>query len=214
VNRFWRPLALCLAAALLSSAQSLAQEQTFAIEGFTLGGRVSAEELEPFKCTPSRWSGAERECRKKKEWKQVSATTTLFLNQNERLQLLRQKFENIPMTEKVADEVIAANTKRFEMEPRRSIKQVGADKVITAVWGNVELKDIGIQTRLATIHGRQPDDVLFVYLIVVLVRSARDVMPIYQVEGSNGAVWVFYIRASGPGWAMARIINRGEAGRR
>jgi len=214
VHPFWRPSALSIAAALLCSLPGWAQEQTFAIEGFTLGAQISAQELAPFECTRSRWSGAERECRKKKEWKQVSATTTLFLNQSDRLQVLRQKFENIPMTEKAADEVIAANTKRFEMEPRRSVKQVGADKVIIAVWGNVELKDIGIQTRLATIQGRQPEDLLLVDLIDDLERSARDVMPIYQVEGSNGAVWVFYIRAGAPGWAMARIINRGDSPRR
>ena len=214
MHRFWRLFALCLAVTLAPNLPASAQEQTFAIEGFTLGAQVSAEELEPFECVRSRWSGAERECRKKKEWKQVSATTSLFLNQTDRLQLLRQKFENIPMSEKAADEVIAANSKRFDMEARRSVKQLGPDKVITAIWGNVELKDIGIQTRLATIQGRQPDDLLLVDLVDDLERSARDVLPIYQVEGSNGAVWVFYIRANGSGWAMARIINRGDAARR
>lgn len=206
---------LLLALTLGMAAPALAQEpQTFAIEGFRLGARVSAEELEPFDCVRSRWTGAERECRKKKEWKQVSASTSLFLDQGDRLQMLRQKFDKIPMNEKTAEEVIAANSKRFDMEPKRIVKQLGPDKVIVASWGNVALSEIGIQTRLATIQGKQPDDLLLMDLIDDIERSARDVLPIYNIEGRNGAVWTFFIRAGAPGWAMARIISRGKTATR
>ena len=191
-----------------------AQLQTFAIEGFTLGSRISPEELEPFDCVRSRWTGADRECRKKKEWKQVSASTSLFLDPQDRLQLLSQKFDNIPLSEKSAEEVIAAHSKRFNLEPRRVVKQVGVDKVMMVAWGNVELKDIDIQTRLATIQGRQADDLLLMDLINDLEKSARDVLPIYEIKGNNGAVWTFYIRSGAPGWAMARIISPGEGAHR
>jgi len=191
-------------------APAFAQLQTFAIEGFTLGSRVSPEELERFACIRCRWTGAERECRKKKEWKQVSASTSLFLDPQDRLQLLSQKFDNIPLTEKSAEEVIAAHSKRFNLEPRRVVKQVGADKVMMVVWGNVELKDIDIQTRLATIQGRQSDALLLMDLINDMEKSALDVLPIYEIKGNNGAVWTFYLRSGAPGWAMARIISPGE----
>ena len=202
---------LLLTIGLTLSAPAIAQRQTFAIAGFTLGDQISLEELERFNCSPSPWAGAERECRKKKEWKQVSASTSLFLDHDGRLQLLSQKFENIPMTEKSAEEVIAAHSKRFTLEPRRMIRQIGADKVIIATWGDLELREIDIQTRLATIQGRQGDELLLVDLIHNLEKSALDVLPIYQIKGGNGAIWTFYIRSGAPGWAMARIISRGEA---
>jgi len=213
VRRSSRHLLLALLLGLAPAAQGQ-EQQTFAIEGFTLGARVSAEELGSFECLRSRWTGAERECRKKKEWKQVSAATSLFLDKADRLRMLAQKFDKIPMTEKAAEEVIAANSKRFEMEPSRTVKQLGADKVIVAVWGNILLSDAGIQTRLATIQNKQSDDLLLMDLIDDLGKSARDVLPIYKIEGSNGAVWTFYIRASGPGWAMARIIAQGTSAAR
>ena len=201
---------LLLTIGLSLSAPALARAQTFAIEGFTLGAQIGAEELERFNCSPSPWSGADRECRKKKEWKQVSASMSLFLDHHERLQLLSQKFDNIPMTEKSADEVIAAHSKRFALEPRRMVKQIGADKVIVATWGDVELRDIDIQTRLAAIQGKQGDELLLVDLINNLEKSALDVLPIYQIKGGKGAIWTFYIRSGAPGWAMARIISGGE----
>ena len=204
---------LLLTIGLALSAPALAQRQTFAIEGFTLGDQISPEELERFNCSASAWTGAERECRKKKEWKEVSASTSLFLDGQDRLRLLSQKFDNIPMSEKSADEVIAAHSRRFTLEPRRMVKQVGADKVIVAIWGEVELQEIDIQTRLATIQGRQGDELLLVDLIHNLEKSALDVLPIYQVKGGNGAIWIFYIRSGAPGWAMARIISRGAAAR-
>lgn len=207
MRRSRRLLLLTIGLALL--APSLAQAQTFAIEGFTLGERIGAGELERFNCSPSPWTGADRECRKKKEWKQVSASMSLFLDQHDRLQLLHQKFDNIPMTEKSADEVIAAHSKRFALEPRRVVKQIGADKVIVATWGDVELRDIDIQTRLAAIQGRQGDALLLVDLINDIEKSARDVLPIYQIKGGKGAIWTFYIRSGAPGWAMARIISGG-----
>ena len=201
---------LLLTMGIALSASAHAQAQTFAIEDLTVGARVSQEELERFECMRSRWTGAERECRKKKEWKQVSATTSLFLDHQDRLQFLSQKFDNIPLTEKSAEEVIVAHSKRFNMEPRRVVKQLGADRVIVAAWGNVELKDIDIQTRLATIQGRQGDDLLLIDLISDLEKSARDVLPIYQIKGSKGAIWTFYIRSGAPGWAIARIFSPGE----
>lgn len=207
MRRSRRLLLLTIGLALLAPA--LAQAQTFAIEGFTLGERIGAGELERFNCSPSPWTGADRECRKKKEWKQVSASMSLFLDQHDRLQLLHQKFDNIPMTEKSADEVIAAHSKRFALEPRRVVKQIGADKVIVATWGDVELRDIDIQTRLAAIQGRQGDALLLVDLINDIEKSARDVLPIYQIKGGKGAIWTFYIRSGAPGWAMARIISGG-----
>lgn len=207
MRRSRRLLLLTIGLALLAPA--LAQAQTFAIEGFTLGERIGAGELERFICSPSPWTGADRECRKKKEWKQVSASMSLFLDQHDRLQLLHQKFDNIPMTEKSADEVIAAHSKRFALEPRRVVKQIGADKVIVATWGDVELRDIDIQTRLAAIQGRQGDALLLVDLINDIEKSARDVLPIYQIKGGKGAIWTFYIRSGAPGWAMARITSGG-----
>ena len=205
---------LLLTIGVMLSAPAFVQAQTFAIDGFTLGARISQEELEPFDCIGSRWTGAERECRKKKEWKEVSATTSLFLDRQDKLQFLSQKFDNIPMTEKSAEEVIAAHSKRFNLEPRRVVKQIGADKVVVAAWGGLELKDIDIQTRLATIQGRQGDDLLLMDLINNLEKSAVDVLPIYQIKGSEGAVWTFYIRSGAPGWAMARIISPGESAKR
>ena len=205
---------LLLTIGLIVSAPAFAQGQTFAIAGFTVGARISPEELEPFACRPSRWTGAERECRKTKEWKEVSAATSLFLDKQDKLQLLSQKFDNIPMSEKSAEEVIAAHSKRFDVQPRRVVKQIGADKVMIAAWGGVELKDIDIQTRLAAIQGRQADDLLLMDLINDLEKSALDVLPIYQIEGSKGAIWTFYIRPGAPGWAIARIISSGEGARR
>ncbi len=203
---------LLLTTGLALAAPALAQEATFAIQGFTVGERVSQDELERLECIRSRWTGAERECRKTKEWKQVSASTSLFLDNQDRLKLLTQKFDNIPMSERSAEEVIAAHTKRFRLEPRRVVRQIGADKVIVASWGDVELADIDIQTRLAAIQGRHSDELLLVDLINNIEKSALDVLPIYQVKGGNGAVWTFYIRSGGSGWAMARIISRGESG--
>ena len=202
---------LLLTMGLILSAPAIAQPQTFAIAGFTLGEKVSPEELEHFNCGPSPWTGAARECRKKKEAKHVSASTSLFLDPDDKLQLLSQKFDNIPMTDKSAEEVIAAHSKRFTMEPRRQVRQIGADKVIIATWGDLELQEIDIQTRLAAIQGRQGDDLLLVDMIHNIEKSALDVLPIYQIKGRNGAIWTFYIRSGAPGWAMARIISRGEA---
>jgi len=125
--------------------------------------------------------------------------------------LLSQKFDNIAMTEKSAEEVIAAHSKRFMLEPRRMVRQIGADTVIVATWGDLELREIDIQTRLATIQGRQGDELLLVDLIHNIEKSALDVLPIYQIKGSNGAIWTFFIRSGAPGWAMARIISHGEA---
>ena len=209
-----RRLLLLLTIGLIASTPAFAQGQTFAIAGFTVGARISPEELEPFDCSPSRWTGAERECRKMKEWKQVSAATSLFLDKQDKLQLLSQKFDNIQMTEKSAEEVIAAHSKRFNVEPRRVVKQVGADKVMIATWGDAELKEIDIQTRLATIQGRQGDELLLIDLINDINKSALDVLPIYQIEGGKGAIWTFYIRPAAPGWAIARIISAGGGARR
>jgi hypothetical protein len=200
---------LLLTTGLALSAPAVAQGQTFAMDGFTLGARVSAEELQPFECIRSRWTGAERECRKKKEWKQVSAATSLFLDRQDRLQLLSQKFDNIELSEKSAEEVVAAHSKRFTVEPRRMVKQVGADKVMVAAWGDLELKDIDIQARLAMIQGRQADELLLMDLINDVEKSALDVLPIYEIKGNKGAIWTFYIRSGAPGWAMARIISPG-----
>ena len=206
---------LLLTIGLTLSASSIAQGQTFAIEGFTLGAQIAADELERFECVKSSWAGAERECRKKKEWKQVSASTSLFLDRQDRLQSLSQKFDNIPMTEKSAEEVIAAHSKRFNVEPRRVVKQIAADKIMIAVWGDLELKDIDIPTRLAMIQGRRAaDEVLLMDLINDVEKSAVDVLPIYEIKGRKGAVWTFYIRSGGPGWAMARIASPGESARR
>ena len=199
---------LLLTIGLIVSAPAFAQGQTFAIAGFTVGARISSEELEPFACSPSRWTGAERECLKMKEWKEVSAVTSLFLDKQDKLQLLSQKFDNIPMTEKSAEEVIAAHTRRFKVDARRVVKQIGADKVMIASWGDVELKEIDIQTRLATIQGRQGDDLLLIDLINDIEKSALEVLPIYQIEGGKGAIWTFYMRPGAPGWAIARIIGR------
>ena len=205
---------LLLTIGLIVSAPAFAQGQTFAIAGFTVGARISPEELEPFACSPSRWTGAERECRKTKEAKQVSAATSLFLDKQDKLQFLSQKFDNIPLTEKSAEEVIAAHSKRFNVEPRRVVKQVGADKVMIAAWGDVELKEIDIQPRLATIQGRQGDELLLIDLINDIDKSALEVLPIYQIEKGKGAIWTFYIRPGAPGWAIARIISPGEGARR
>jgi len=78
----------------------------------------------------------------------------------------------------------------------------------------VELKEIDIQTRLATIQGRQGDELLLIDLINDINKSALDVLPIYQIEGGKGAIWTFYIRTGAPGWAIARIISPGEGARR
>ncbi len=202
---------LLLTFGLTFSAPSFAQTQIFALQGFTLGAPISAEELQPFDCVRSRWAGAERECSKKKEWKQVSASTSLFLDKQDRLQLLSQKFDNIEMTEKSADEVIAAHSKRFNLEPRRVVKQLGADRVVMAAWGDVKLEEIDIQSRLALIQGRKAEGTLLLDLINDIDKSALDVLPIYEIKGRNGAVWTFFIRSGAPGWAIARIISPGEA---
>ena len=200
---------LLLTAGLILSATAFPRAQTFALQGFTLGAQIGPEELQPFDCVRSRWTGAERECSKKKEWKQVSASTSLFLDKQDRLQLLTQKFDNIELTEKSADEVITAHTKRFNLEPRRVVKQLGADKVIMAAWGNVKLEDIDIRTRLDVIRGRQSEGSLLLDLINDIEKSALDVLPIYEIKGRDGAVWTFYIRSGAPGWAIARIISPG-----
>ncbi len=201
---------LLMIAILSLLAPGETQAETFAIEGFTVGTRINREELERFECNRSRWTGAERECRKFKEWKHVSAATSLFLDHQDRLLYLTQKFDNVDLTEKSAEEVIAAHSKRFKTDPKRMVKQLGADKIIIATWGNVELKEIDIQTRLATIQGRQGNEFLFIDLIDNLEKSAQDVLPIYQLKGNNGAIWTFYIRAGVAGWALARIINNSE----
>lgn len=211
MRRFFRLVMLIIGPMLLPPP--FAHAQTFAIEGFTVGGRINPEELERFECTRSRWTGAERECRKKKEWKQVSAATSLFLDGQDRLQLLSQKFDNIQLTEKSAEEVIVAHSKRFNAQPQRLVKQIGADRVIIATWGNVELKEIDIQIRLATVKGNQGGDLLLIDLIDDLRKSAVDVLPIYQIKGNNGAIWTFYTRSGAPGWAMARIVSLQEGAR-
>ena len=201
---------LLLTFALIFSAPTFAQTQTFALQGYTLGAAISAEELQPFDCVRSRWAGAERECSKRKEWKEVSASTSLFLDKEDRLQLLSQKFDNIEMTEKSANEVIASHSKRFNLEPRRVVKQLGADKVVMASWGDVKLEEIDIQTRLGLIQGRKAEGALLLDLINDIDKSALDVLPIYDIKGRTGAVWTFYIRSGARGWAIARIISAGE----
>lgn len=207
-----RPLRPLFAAALLASfsaPSAHAQENTFSLEGYTLGAEVTPEDLEGFECRDSRWQEAQRECRKHKTWKSVTATTAIMLDARARLVFMSKKFETIALTEKSARETIASYSKRFESDARITTQRLGNNLVMMASWGSSELRDFGIQARLATIQGKSMDGEILVDYLDNIQKSAIDALPIYRFGPGESAVWVFFIKPDGQGWASARILRKG-----
>jgi hypothetical protein len=131
-----------------------------------------------------------------------------MMDARSRLVFMSKKFETIPLTEKTARETIESYSKRFESDARITTQRLGSDLVLMASWGTSELRDFGIQARLATIQGKVMEDEILVDYLDNIKKSAIDALPIYRFGPGESAVWVFYIKPDGHGWASARIVRK------
>ena len=71
-------------------------------------------------------------------------------------------------------------------EPSRQ----GLPEITIAIWGAVSLTPIDSASRAILAEGKSPKNGILVDTIANLVRSAREGLPLYRVEGGAGFVWI------------------------
>jgi uncharacterized protein YecT (DUF1311 family) len=90
------------------------------------------------------------------------------------------------------NEDIARYSKKVGSQPKvfREPWRQGLPEITIAIWGAVSLTPLDGASRAILAEGKSPKNGILVDTIANLIRSAREGLPVYRVDGGVGFVWI------------------------
>ena len=173
-------------------------EPAYSVAGLGLGGRVQFEskEYRNYDCNPSDqfdkfiWCHYEKTEHERRGSFQASYSilhsydgTAVYINRSQ-----------VPAywDPNEVNEDIARYSKKVGTQPNvlREPLRRGLPEITIAIWGAVSLTPLDGASRAILAQGKSPKNGILVDTIANLIRSAREGLPLYRVDGGPGFVWI------------------------
>jgi hypothetical protein len=178
--------------------QPQARASQYVVGGLALGGRVrfDASAYRDYQCDPSEQFDGFTWCQKATREQERRGSfdvsfTLLHAADGSAFYINRYQAPAFWDANEVTEDIERYSRKIGERPRTISMpKRDGLPNGIIALWGNVRLEPLDAASRRIVAEGRSPKKGILVDFIGNLVRSAREDLPLYRIDGEAGFVWV------------------------
>ncbi len=184
-------------ASIVLSANATAAPAEYAVDGLTIGTKLNFDSASyrAYKCSPSDQFGGLTWCQKTRTDKErrgsyTAAYSILHSREGDVLYVNRSQEPAFFKRTEAHDEIqrysrsIAASPRIMKMPHRSGI----ADGLI-AIWGKITLEQLDQESLKILADGKSPRKGLLIDFIGNFVRSAKEGLPIYRIDGGPGFIW-------------------------
>jgi hypothetical protein len=185
-------------------AQNPGNLSTYAIEGFTLGSRISSDSsgYREYKCSASDQFETFTWCQKTRQQRRSSAEATYSLlhSVDGKIVYINKYEAPIFFAHNEAERDVKSYSKKFGESVRtiRMPTRLGIDGIL-ASWGKAVLEPLDTDNRQAFAEGRRFGKGYYIDFIGDFARSAKEGFPLYRLTGGGGFIYVASFDQKGRG---------------
>jgi Trypsin-like peptidase domain len=198
-----------------SSARGQAQASQYVVGGLALGGRVRFDSAayRDYQCAPSEQFDGFTWCQKasrEQERRGSFDVSYTILQAGDGSAFYINRFQTPAFWDpNEANEDIDRYSRKTGERPRiiSMPHRDGLPNGVIALWGNVRLEPLDGASRRIVAEGQSPKKGILIDFIGNLVRSAREGLPLYRVDGAAGFVWVASFDQRGRGTLRFSAVN-------
>ena len=208
-------MALVLGCLAIASSPSNAQQygitvspdKRFSVDGLAVGGSVNpaSRAYRSYKCRPSEdypgFTWCVRNQFKRIQAENVSVTTTIVHSADGFVAYINQSIQPAHFTIQEIEKELNRLSTRFGSAPqmKKMTDGPGGLMALLAAWNDIDLQPLNQAELSVLAQGGSPHAGILVDLLGDFHRSARMQLPVYQVSGGKGFVWVGSFDQEGTG---------------
>jgi len=178
--------------------ESSGQAPEYSVAGLALGARVKPDspEYQGYRCGPSDQFPGFTSCRKIRQERSAGGSFNAmysFLHARDGTVVYVDRYQDPAFLDaSAAEEEIRRYSDTFRDAARitRNPERPGAPAGILAAWGKIVLEPLGSESLKALAQGRNPGPGYLIDFIGDFARSGKEGLPVYQIGGGAGFVWV------------------------
>ena len=203
---------------------SVAPYSPYSVDGLAVGGSVAPQSsvYKSYRCEPSDdypgYTWCNRIQNKKIGSKNVSVSTSIVHAADGVVGYINQTVKPANFSNGDIQNELGRLSRRFRSSPqvRNLTERSGSVGATLAIWGGVHLQPLGSDDLSVLAHGKSPHRGILVDLLGDLHKSAQMNLPVYNVSGEQGFVWVASYDREGEGtlrfFALdPSLLNRSSA---
>jgi cell division septum initiation protein DivIVA len=188
---------IAVLAAIVLSANATAAQTQYAVDGLAIGTKLNFDSASyrEYKCSPSDQFGGLIWCQKTRADKErrgsyTAAYSILHSREGNVLYVNRSQEPAFFKRTEAQDDIqrysrsIGESPRIMKMPHRSGI----ADGLI-AIWGKITLEQLDQESLKILADGKSPKKGLLIDFIGNFVRSAKEGLPIYRIDGGPGFIW-------------------------
>src|SRR5262249_5921358 len=191
---------------LLLCGNALAATE-YAVDGLAVGTQLDFDSASyrEYKCNPSDQFEGFFWCQKSRTEKErrgsYIVTHSLLRSQDGRISYMNRSQEPAFLNPKESELNIERYSRKFGGSPRimKMPHRSGLPDGVIAVWGGVTLEPLEQESIKALADGQNPRKGLLIDYLRNFVRSAKEGLPIYRMEGGPGFMWAASFDQKGRG---------------
>jgi hypothetical protein len=185
-----------LASIVLSANATVARAQ-YTVDGLALGTRLNFDSASyrEYKCSPSEQFGGLTWCQKTRTDREprgpYTAAYSILHSREGNVVYVNRSQEPAFFKQSGAQEDIQRYSRSIG-EPPRTIKmphRTGMADGVIAIWGKITLERLDQESVKQLADGKSPKKGLLIDFIGNFVRSAKEGLPIYRIDGGPGFIW-------------------------
>jgi hypothetical protein len=179
------------------SANATAAQAQYTVDGLTLGRKLNFESASyrEYKCSPSDQFDGLTWCQKTRTDREPRGPYTAAYS------ILHSPEGNVVYVNRSQEPAFFKRTEaqddiqrysRSIGEPPRTIKmphRTGMADGVIAIWGKITLERLDQESIKVLADGKSPKKGLLIDFVGNFVRSAKEGLPIYRIEGGPGFIW-------------------------
>jgi hypothetical protein len=202
-------------ASIALSANATAAQAQYIVDGLALGTRLNfgSVSYREYKCSPSEQFDGFTWCQKTRTDRETRGPFTAAYS------VLHSREGNIVYVNRSQEPAFFKRTEaqddiqrysRSIGEPPRTIKmphRTGMADGVIAIWGKVTLERLDQESVKLLADGKSPKKGLLIDFIGNFVRSAKEGLPIYRIDGGSGFIWAASFDRKGRGTLRMAAVD-------
>lgn len=185
----------------------------YAVDGIEVGTPLSfkSASYREYRCRPSEQFNGLTWCLKARSEREQRGTTTFSLlhSGDGTVSYLNRAQELRSFNPRKAEVEIERYSRTLDETPHilKMPRQNGVPDAMIAVWGKVTLEQLDQESIKILANGKSPKKGLLIDFLANFVRSAKEGLPIFRIEGGPGLVWAVRFDQKGGGTVRLAAVD-------
>jgi hypothetical protein len=206
---------IAVLASIALCGDAIAAPAQYAVDGLAIGTQLSfnSASYREYKCSPSEQFGGLTWCQKVRSDKErrgsYTAAYSLLHAKDGNLLYVNRSQQPAFFSSNEADEDIQRYSRKIGETPRimKMPHRSNLPDGIIAIWGQITLVQLDEESVKILSDGKSPKKGLLIDFLGNFVRSAKEGLPIYRIDGGAGFVWAASFDQKGRGTLRMAAVD-------